>query len=160
MICAGSCLHMYIYCVFQLDCYLSNKQADAYVIVYSVEDRESFSGAIDRLYEIRKEDGRSVAVILLANKADLVRTRVVAEEGTSPAFSHISMGKCRVELEWNYVFLALTHRYAKVRFTTSWSEQQIWSEKLRFVDKHVQFQEPTLLESNWLIHETIFRTMS
>ena len=52
------------------------------MIVYSVEDRKSFEGAIDRLYELRnEEDDRSKAVILVANKSDLVRTRVILEEG-------------------------------------------------------------------------------
>ena len=67
---------------FQADEFLTSDQVDAYVIVYSVEDRKSFEGAIDRLYELRKdEDDRTIAVILVANKTDLVRTRVVQEEG-------------------------------------------------------------------------------
>ena len=62
--------------------FLTNEQVDAYVIVYSVEDRKSFEGAIDRLYELRQEeDDRHKAVILVANKSDLVRTRVILEEG-------------------------------------------------------------------------------
>ncbi len=47
-----------------------------------MEDRKSFETAIDRLYEIRQEEGRHIAVILVANKTDLVRTRVVMAEGT------------------------------------------------------------------------------
>ncbi len=69
--------------MFQVDQYLASKEADAYVVVYSVEDRESLEGAIDRLFEIRKVDNRNVAVILVANKADLVRSRIVMEEGNS-----------------------------------------------------------------------------
>ena len=61
--------------------YISSQKADAYVIVYSVEDRESFEGAIDRLYTIRNDDPRSVAVILVANKMDLVRNRIVQDDG-------------------------------------------------------------------------------
>lgn len=52
------------------------------MIVYSVEDRESFEGAVDRLYTIRNDDPRSVAVILVANKMDLVRNRIVQDDGT------------------------------------------------------------------------------
>ena len=50
--------------------------------MYSVEDRESFEGAVDRLYTIRNDDPRSVAVILVANKMDLVRNRIVQDDGT------------------------------------------------------------------------------
>ncbi len=54
--------------------------------MYSVEDRESFEGAVDRLYALRQDDTRSVASILVANKFDLVRNRVVQEdEGRSAA---------------------------------------------------------------------------
>lgn len=54
----------------------------AYVVVYSVEDRKSFEAAIDRLYELREDDlSRQMTVILVANKVDLVRTRVVQTQG-------------------------------------------------------------------------------
>ena len=56
-------------------------QLDAYVVVYSVEDRKSFATAMQRLREIRSDEGRPVAVILVANKTDLVRRRVVPEIG-------------------------------------------------------------------------------
>ena len=62
---------------------MTTEQIDAYVVVYSVEDRNSFETAIDRLTDIRREHGQLIALILVANKADLVRTRVVLEEGTS-----------------------------------------------------------------------------
>jgi len=86
--------------------------ASAYVVVFSVEDRSSFSAAIDHLYEIRRETAaggggvdhatsclsppavtnshthhyhqRAPAVILVANKVDLVRNREVLEQGTYP----------------------------------------------------------------------------
>ena len=61
---------------------MTTEQIDAYVVVYSVEDRNSFETAIDRLTDIRREHGQLIALILVANKADLVRTRVVLEEGT------------------------------------------------------------------------------
>ena len=54
----------------------------AYVMVYSVADRDSFDDAILTLYELRKnEDSKGDAVILVANKMDMVRNRQVAEEG-------------------------------------------------------------------------------
>jgi len=80
----------------------------AYVVVFSVEDRSSFSAAIDHLYEIRRETAgaehatpttsspavtnsntyhhRPPAVILVANKVDLVRNREVLEQGILPVY--------------------------------------------------------------------------
>ena len=58
-----------------------NNQIDAFVVVYSVEDRESFAAAEERLREIRRDESRQVAVILVANKADLVRRRVIIDDG-------------------------------------------------------------------------------
>ena len=56
--------------------------ADAYVVVYSVADRESFDEAIEVLHEIAKDKKRSPpAVILVANKGDIVRNRTVTEDG-------------------------------------------------------------------------------
>jgi GTPase SAR1 family protein len=55
--------------------------------MYSVEDRKSFEAAIDSLYELRHDevneysDAPSSVIILVANKVDLVRTRVVLEQG-------------------------------------------------------------------------------
>lgn len=61
----------------------SEHQVAAYVVVYSVEDRKSFEVAIDRLYKLREEDlSRQMTVILVANKVDLVRTRLVQTQGT------------------------------------------------------------------------------
>ena len=72
------------------------EDVSAYVVVFSVEDRSSFSAAIDRLYEIRQETCNTdhhqvlssvtpnpprLTVILVANKVDLVRNRVVLEQG-------------------------------------------------------------------------------
>ncbi|KAI0208484.1 hypothetical protein LSAT2_006830, partial [Lamellibrachia satsuma] len=60
------------------------ENADAYVIVYCTNDRMSFHRAVDILYRIRKEEGRDDAIILVANKTDLVRNREVAEQERSP----------------------------------------------------------------------------
>ncbi len=61
--------------------FIQSEKADAYVVVYSVEDRESFDGAVDRLCSLRQDDSRSVACILVANKMDLVRNRMVQDDG-------------------------------------------------------------------------------
>ena len=56
---------------------------DAHVIVYSVADRPSFEKAIDILFELKQmEVTRHHAIILVGNKTDLVRARVVSNEGT------------------------------------------------------------------------------
>lgn len=80
--------------------YVRWEYVSAYVVVFSVEDRSSFCAAIDWLYEIRRDTvvdhhptSSSVtvphlrpAVILVANKVDLVRNRAVLEqEGRSAA---------------------------------------------------------------------------
>ncbi len=55
--------------------------ADAFVVVYSVEDRRSFEAAIDCLCDIRESLGEQVPIIIVANKTDLVRKRLVNDEG-------------------------------------------------------------------------------
>ena len=53
---------------------------DAYLMVYSIADHDSFDDAILSLYELRKST-TAAAVILVANKADMVRHRKVTQEG-------------------------------------------------------------------------------
>ncbi|GIY87139.1 GTP-binding protein RAD [Caerostris extrusa] len=61
------------------------QEHDAYVIVYSVSDRKSFSQARHLLSQLERHID-SKAVILVANKTDLARLRVVStEEGKSLA---------------------------------------------------------------------------
>ena len=55
---------------------------DGYIVVYSITDRRSFDKADEFVYEIRNEGHTSEAVIIVANKSDLVRGRLVAEDGT------------------------------------------------------------------------------
>ena len=58
--------------------------ADAYVVVYSVADKDSFDDAVDVLHELRKKQQLSCsAAILVANKYDIVRNREVEEMGMS-----------------------------------------------------------------------------
>jgi len=51
------------------------------VIVYSLTDRRTFSKAVDLIYDIRVLNERKEAIMLVANKSDLVRCRVVPERG-------------------------------------------------------------------------------
>ncbi|KAM7283956.1 hypothetical protein ISCGN_001061 [Ixodes scapularis] len=68
-------------------------EPDAYLVVYSSTDRRSFEVAVDLLFELRKSSQMtSKAVILVANKCDLVRCQQVStEEGQSTASSY----KCK-----------------------------------------------------------------
>lgn len=54
---------------------------DAILVVYSVDDEESFNEAVQNIQFIRKEKVCNQAIILVANKADLERRRVVSEKG-------------------------------------------------------------------------------
>ena len=57
-------------------------ETDAYIVVYSVTDKETFDEAVEVLYEIRKSPERNnAAIILVANKNDVVRNRNVTAEG-------------------------------------------------------------------------------
>jgi len=61
---------------------------DAHVVVYSVTDRSSFVYAQTCLADLKRRRKtlplpfRSSAVVLVANKQDLVRNRVVSESGS------------------------------------------------------------------------------
>ena len=59
---------------------------DAHVIVYSVADRPSFRFAQERLKEVKATRNVMIAepaTILVANKQDIVRNRVISEHGAS-----------------------------------------------------------------------------
>ncbi len=59
-------------------------EADAYIVIYSVTDRETFDDAVDVMYEIRKaKDRQNKPIILVANKQDVVRNKNVSPEGRS-----------------------------------------------------------------------------
>lgn len=53
---------------------------DAYVVVYCIDDRSSFDRAVDILYNLRKEEHNDSAIILVANKCELARSRLVSTE--------------------------------------------------------------------------------
>ena len=51
------------------------------MVVYSLTDKTSFETAVDILDSLRQEVGPEKAVIMVANKSDLVRKRRVTSEG-------------------------------------------------------------------------------
>ena len=82
--------------------------ADGYIVIYSVADRETFDDAVDVLYEIRKEESRKLlSVILVANKEDMVRNRIVNSEGKTLLLFWISslIQPCLilVQLQWDII---------------------------------------------------------
>ena len=57
---------------------------DGYMIVYSITDRRSYQKAVDILYGIRGDiysAATSKPVILVANKSDLERSRLIGKQG-------------------------------------------------------------------------------
>ncbi|CAH8593671.1 unnamed protein product [Heterobilharzia americana] len=54
--------------------------ADAYLVIYAVDDRSSFHAARKIIGILLSQCKRSSAIILAANKSDLVRTRVVSSD--------------------------------------------------------------------------------
>ena len=54
---------------------------DAYLVLYSVADSKSFQYAENKLIAMSKDSKRETAVILVANKSDIVRNRTVTAEG-------------------------------------------------------------------------------
>ncbi|KAL5022457.1 hypothetical protein ScPMuIL_001612 [Solemya velum] len=59
---------------------------EGYVIVFSIDERTTFDSAIDILYNLRKDERKENAIILVGNKCDLVRTRnVMLEESRAVA---------------------------------------------------------------------------
>lgn len=83
-------VYVFVYVCVQLPS-STDQRADAYCIVYSVSDRDSFLYARELLSDIKKKNLQRGAVqILVANKADLVRQRQVSEDGKGPdQCSHI-----------------------------------------------------------------------
>ena len=55
---------------------------DGFILIYSVTDRNSYDYVVNAINDIqRNEKYSSTAVILVANKTDLVRKRQVADRG-------------------------------------------------------------------------------
>ena len=55
--------------------------ADSYVVVYSITDKNSFDTAVQILYRLRHCMDSDRPIVLVGNKADLVRKRKVKKEG-------------------------------------------------------------------------------
>lgn len=72
------CLMIFVL-LFQM---LFQTDVDAYVVVLSVNDRHTFDYALDMIHSVRREMKSDKAIIIVANKIDLVRQRVVADKGT------------------------------------------------------------------------------
>ena len=66
---------------FQEQEHLNLPDVAAYIVVYAMNDRSSFQHALEILQDIRKVEDKGAAVILVANKSDLVRKRKVNSEG-------------------------------------------------------------------------------
>lgn len=65
---------------------LDETQVDAYIVVFSSNDRNSFEVAVDTLHQLREELASDKAIILVANKIDLARKRKIdIEEARSTA---------------------------------------------------------------------------
>ena len=61
---------------------------EAYLVVFSLTDRRSFRYAVDVLRLLRHHSRTdAAAVILVANKSDLVRGRRVSDDGPSACLS-------------------------------------------------------------------------
>ena len=90
------------------------EQVDAHLVVYSVTDRASFVFAQSCLQDLRPAKRHGV-VILVANKQDLVRNRVISEEGSTAQCAHDTIRRAVVtraqklveaSLKPNYITLA------------------------------------------------------
>lgn len=62
---------------------------DAYLIVYSITDRDSFEKASELRIQLRRaRQSEDIPIILVGNKCDLVRCREVSVSGKSAVFPH------------------------------------------------------------------------
>lgn len=69
-------------CIFQPDDCLSSYDPHGYCVIYSASDRSSFSVAEHVLQVLwTNQNIAQKAVILVANKADLARSRLVSADG-------------------------------------------------------------------------------
>ena len=75
-------------------------EVDAYLVVFSITDRRSFEKADEFVLNIRKEGHTSEAIIIVANKSDLVRSRMVAEDGTYVTNSSASLSNSNWYAQW------------------------------------------------------------
>ena len=57
------------------------EEIDGFLVVFSLTDTASFEAAMDLVCKLRNEEHYTGALILVANKSDLVRSRHISEEG-------------------------------------------------------------------------------
>ncbi|XP_013387038.1 GTP-binding protein REM 1-like [Lingula anatina] len=57
-----------------------DKDVDAYIVVYAIADKCSFQYVSEILQRLRQTEGEQCAIILVGNKSDLARTRVVSTD--------------------------------------------------------------------------------
>ena len=79
-------LIQYFVCLSQES--IQDDDIDGFVVVFRIDDRSTFAHATDLLYELRKVRATQSAVILVANKCDLVRSREVSTEGEISQLLH------------------------------------------------------------------------
>ncbi len=61
---------------------IDRNDVSCYIVVYSAADKGTFHSALDLLYNIRKKHPSDLpAIILVANKADIVRSKEVGTKG-------------------------------------------------------------------------------
>ena len=61
----------------------ADTDVDVFLLVYSVTDRQSFNYVQQCLQDVTKVRRRHAALVVVANKYDLVRNRVVPTAGTT-----------------------------------------------------------------------------
>ncbi|KAL7056567.1 hypothetical protein AAHC03_020643 [Spirometra sp. Aus1] len=76
--------------------------ADAYVVVYAIDDRESFIAAQNIVSEVLGCSKMSSTIVLVGNKADLVRTREVSNEEGRNLANVYSCGFYEVSISLNH----------------------------------------------------------
>jgi len=62
------------------DHFENHTDVDAYVVIYCLNDADTFNRAEDVLLEVHRHNGGRSAVILVGNKSELVRSRQVSED--------------------------------------------------------------------------------
>ncbi len=81
--------------ILQIKCSVTG---DAYLVVYSITDRQSFQTAIQLIKNIREKELTEnetsikgyIPIILVGNKSDLVRKRAVTKESKLKQFEKIN----------------------------------------------------------------------
>ena len=74
--------------MFQVENQIATYMPNGYMVVFAVDDTESLQEAERTLSYLKSEDILSKqAVILVANKTDLVRSRVISTNGKNILFS-------------------------------------------------------------------------